>query len=125
METVTPMHVLYRAPAIRTTASEDDTPDFDDQILTDSERIAVLPPRHPPLFTPANPLRMGRNKGKERGARAGEKPHPSEREKVCPVCGRPFSWRRKWARDWERVRYCSKACAKRKRDRPAESGEQG
>ncbi|HSP25595.1 MAG TPA: DUF2256 domain-containing protein [Saliniramus sp.] len=32
--------------------------------------------------------------------------------KLCPVCNRPFAWRRKWARDWENVRYCSKACAR-------------
>ncbi|MFW5659227.1 MAG: DUF2256 domain-containing protein [Bacteroidota bacterium] len=31
-------------------------------------------------------------------------------EKVCANCGRPFSWRKKWARDWEHVKYCSKAC---------------
>ncbi|TCT25734.1 DUF2256 domain-containing protein [Thermomonas haemolytica] len=31
-------------------------------------------------------------------------------QKVCATCGRPFAWRRKWARDWESVRYCSKRC---------------
>ena len=31
--------------------------------------------------------------------------------KLCPVCNRPFAWRKKWARDWENVRYCSRACA--------------
>lgn len=30
--------------------------------------------------------------------------------KVCMTCGRPFAWRRKWARDWDEVRYCSQAC---------------
>lgn len=30
--------------------------------------------------------------------------------KVCPVCDRPFSWRRKWAKDWESVKYCSERC---------------
>ncbi|MFW5833212.1 MAG: DUF2256 domain-containing protein [Pseudomonadota bacterium] len=30
--------------------------------------------------------------------------------KTCPVCGRPFVWRKKWARDWENVRYCSERC---------------
>jgi hypothetical protein len=35
--------------------------------------------------------------------------------KVCAVCGRLFAWRRKWARDWESVRYCSDACRRRKR----------
>ncbi|HGE8266010.1 TPA: DUF2256 domain-containing protein [Aeromonas hydrophila] len=31
-------------------------------------------------------------------------------EKICPVCQRPFSWRRKWANCWEAVRYCSERC---------------
>ncbi len=30
--------------------------------------------------------------------------------KICPVCGRPFAWRKKWARDWENVVYCSDKC---------------
>ncbi|RKH55652.1 DUF2256 and DUF3253 domain-containing protein [Corallococcus aberystwythensis] len=30
--------------------------------------------------------------------------------KPCAVCGRAITWRRKWARDWEQVRYCSDAC---------------
>ncbi len=34
--------------------------------------------------------------------------------KVCPVCGRPFAWRRAWARDWESVVYCSDACRQKK-----------
>lgn len=32
-------------------------------------------------------------------------------EKTCPVCRRPFKWRKKWERDWDRVKYCSKRCA--------------
>ena len=36
---------------------------------------------------------------------------PSERpSKVCPVCGLPFSWRKKWERDWDNVKYCSDRC---------------
>jgi len=31
-------------------------------------------------------------------------------EKICPRCGRPVAWRRKWERDWERVIHCSQAC---------------
>ncbi|MBT3134916.1 DUF2256 domain-containing protein [Alteromonas sp. ALT199] len=31
--------------------------------------------------------------------------------KTCPVCERPFAWRKKWEKDWENVRYCSKRCA--------------
>ncbi|HCC44125.1 MAG TPA: DUF2256 domain-containing protein [Gammaproteobacteria bacterium] len=31
-------------------------------------------------------------------------------EKVCVVCLRPFSWRKKWERSWEEVKYCSERC---------------
>jgi hypothetical protein len=31
-------------------------------------------------------------------------------DKVCARCGRPFAWRKKWARDWEQVKFCSDAC---------------
>ncbi|MFL2847914.1 MAG: DUF2256 domain-containing protein [Coraliomargaritaceae bacterium] len=31
-------------------------------------------------------------------------------EKVCPVCERPFTWRKKWAAIWDEVKYCSKSC---------------
>lgn len=30
--------------------------------------------------------------------------------KLCPVCALPFTWRKKWARDWDRVIYCSERC---------------
>jgi hypothetical protein len=25
-------------------------------------------------------------------------------------CGKPFTWRKKWERDWEQVKYCSERC---------------
>lgn len=31
-------------------------------------------------------------------------------QKVCVSCGLPFTWRHKWARDWEQVKYCSERC---------------
>jgi len=31
-------------------------------------------------------------------------------QKNCAACGRPFTWRKKWAKDWPRVRYCSERC---------------
>ncbi|MDK1286196.1 DUF2256 domain-containing protein [Pseudoalteromonas umbrosa] len=31
--------------------------------------------------------------------------------KVCVTCKRPFTWRKKWERDWAHVKYCSKRCA--------------
>ncbi|UZR92432.1 DUF2256 domain-containing protein [Chondrinema litorale] len=30
--------------------------------------------------------------------------------KICEFCKRPFSWRKKWEKDWEQVKYCSKKC---------------
>jgi len=30
--------------------------------------------------------------------------------KRCPVCGRDFTWRKKWERDWDTVIYCSDKC---------------
>jgi hypothetical protein len=38
-------------------------------------------------------------------------------QKTCATCSRPFTWRRKWARDWEAVRYCSDRC---RTSRPAD-----
>lgn len=36
--------------------------------------------------------------------------------KLCATCGRPFAWRRKWAREWSAVRYCSDRCRSAKTD---------
>ena len=30
--------------------------------------------------------------------------------KICPVCNRPFSWRKKWEKVWDEVKYCSDRC---------------
>ncbi|RJF76693.1 DUF2256 domain-containing protein [Rhodopseudomonas palustris] len=30
--------------------------------------------------------------------------------KTCAACGRPFAWRKKWARDWDAVKTCSERC---------------
>ena len=30
--------------------------------------------------------------------------------KICQRCNLPFEWRKKWARDWENVKYCSERC---------------
>ena len=34
--------------------------------------------------------------------------------KTCISCGREITWRKKWARDWEAVRYCSDGCRRRR-----------
>ncbi len=35
-------------------------------------------------------------------------------DKVCATCGRRIEWRKKWARDWEAVRFCSDGCRARR-----------
>lgn len=31
-------------------------------------------------------------------------------QKICQACGRPFFWRKKWAREWDQVKFCSDRC---------------
>jgi len=35
--------------------------------------------------------------------------------KTCLSCGLSFTWRKKWEKNWEEVRYCSERCKKNKR----------
>lgn len=35
-------------------------------------------------------------------------------EKTCESCGRRITWRKKWARDWSAIRYCSDGCRKQR-----------
>ncbi|WP_394353249.1 DUF2256 domain-containing protein [Limnovirga soli] len=37
-------------------------------------------------------------------------------QKICVVCSRPFSWRKKWEKVWDEVKYCSNKC---RHQRPA------
>ena len=30
--------------------------------------------------------------------------------KMCIVCDRPFTWRKKWEKVWDDVKYCSDKC---------------
>jgi len=30
--------------------------------------------------------------------------------KICAGCVRPFTWRKKWAKTWDEVKFCSDAC---------------
>ncbi|WP_176244088.1 DUF2256 domain-containing protein [Pseudoruegeria aquimaris] len=46
------------------------------------------------------------------GKRVEKRDLPS---KTCATCGRPFTWRRKWAKDWEHVRHCSERCRRARR----------
>ena len=37
-------------------------------------------------------------------------------QKICPVCQRPFTWRKKWEKDWEQVIYYSERCRRGRND---------
>ncbi|MBN8510299.1 MAG: DUF2256 domain-containing protein [Burkholderiales bacterium] len=46
------------------------------------------------------------------GFEGHRRPLPS---KPCRACGRPMRWRRRWARTWDEVKFCSDACRKARR----------
>ncbi len=31
-------------------------------------------------------------------------------DKICVSCGRAIEWRKRWEKQWDEVRYCSKRC---------------
>ncbi len=35
--------------------------------------------------------------------------------KPCAACGRAMTWRRRWAKQWDEVKYCSDACRRAKK----------
>ncbi len=34
--------------------------------------------------------------------------------KICLGCNKPFSWRKKWEKVWDEVKYCSDRCRRNK-----------
>ncbi|KAL7445009.1 hypothetical protein ACHAXH_009771 [Discostella pseudostelligera] len=57
-----------------------------------------------------------RGGGGSDGASKEKKPSKSNLpEKICAVCGRPFTWRKKWERCWDEVTCCSKSCNSQRR----------
>ncbi|MBK8365931.1 MAG: DUF2256 domain-containing protein [Bacteroidetes bacterium] len=34
--------------------------------------------------------------------------------KTCMTCEKPFSWRKKWEKNWDNVKYCSDKCRTQK-----------
>lgn len=42
-------------------------------------------------------------------------------QKICLVCKLPFSWRKKWEKHWEEVKYCSEKCRRNKNSTYANS----
>ncbi len=43
--------------------------------------------------------------------------------KNCVVCNRPFTWRKKWEKNWDEVKYCSDKCRSNKITPLAPKGE--
>ena len=39
-------------------------------------------------------------------------------EKPCAHCGRRITYRKKWAKTWDEVKYCSDACRKARKSAP-------
>jgi hypothetical protein len=35
-------------------------------------------------------------------------------QKTCPICLKPFAWRKKWEKNWDEVVYCSEKCRRSK-----------
>nr|WP_290222439.1 DUF2256 domain-containing protein [Trichocoleus desertorum] len=42
--------------------------------------------------------------------------------KICPVCQRPFAWRKKWEDCWDEVKYCSERCRRRRSQAQSSDG---
>ena len=40
--------------------------------------------------------------------------------KECTVCGRPMTWRKSWAKNWDCVKYCSERCRRVGKVEPVE-----
>jgi hypothetical protein len=38
----------------------------------------------------------------------------SRESKVCARCGREITWRAKWAKNWDSIKYCSDRCRKQR-----------
>jgi hypothetical protein len=53
---------------------------------------------------------MGTPPDVRRGFKGNKSQLPS---KPCAACGRPMTWRKAWARNWDEVRWCSEACRRR------------
>lgn len=45
-------------------------------------------------------------------------------EKPCARCGRTITWRKKWEKNWDSVRYCSERCRKTRSSPQDEALEQ-
>ncbi|WP_439530409.1 DUF2256 domain-containing protein [Pannonibacter sp.] len=46
-------------------------------------------------------------------------------QKTCVTCGRPFTWRKKWEKVWQDVRYCSDRCRNERGDKERKQARTG
>jgi hypothetical protein len=37
-------------------------------------------------------------------------------QKICTKCNKFFTWRKKWERDWDNVKFCSEKCKREKKN---------
>jgi len=58
----------------------------------------------------ANPLRLTYDCAMSRLAKVKNGFAP----KTCVRCGLEFEWRKKWAKNWDEVKYCSERCRENK-----------
>ena len=74
---------------------------------------------HACMYAGGRGERGDQRKGEMRGVKKENLP-----SKVCVVCDRPFTWRKKWENCWDEVTTCSKSCnGKRKSERQRENKE--
>merc|ERR1712151_406909 len=73
---------------------------------------------HSPYSTSSTILSMRGRKKRNGDSNAMGKTIAKENlpSKVCVVCGRPFTWRKKWERNWDEVTTCSKSCNAKRRN---------
>ncbi|MBM3452178.1 MAG: DUF2256 domain-containing protein [Bacteroidetes bacterium] len=36
--------------------------------------------------------------------------------KICTTCNKEFSWRKKWEKNWNEVKFCSQRCRKNRNE---------
>ena len=84
--------------------------------------LSVVSTNYPSLYSTSTSLsargrggRTGKSSGsgsKMRGVKKENLP-----QKVCVVCHRPFTWRKKWEKVWDEVSTCSKSCNRKRREK--------
>ena len=75
----------------------------------------------PPVPRPRRPVQPSSRWISDPGAPMKMRKKSDLPQKTCAACGLPFTWRKKWERDWDNVRYCSDRCrgkAKARGDAP-------